>query len=1323
MFSAEQQRPHSTRPKRNRQSAGKDEPRLPLPKRKRLQKDTYEPLTEASLNEVAGRDITESKSHGQSTQSAQSREITIRSKKLPEKRSERGATAALTLTNNDFYTVNQLPALPDQIRNHPSLPYSCVICPEYGYALALTHSDALIWPFNSSASTPSLRDIITFKLPFPPASVNDPLPVAAFTARSASGEPGLVVISSRWGKIVYWETLSSASSFIPGQAASGIQASIPNYMSSEVVEEVINAEPSGFILALRTGRVAHLTLRDQMGRPNIGVMFLRKDSNVSGIFGSIRNVLAGHRGKGTAIIKAGGSRKGQRDIVVATEDANLEFWNTNATVGNSLETSFSFKEEILEALKALVPDTTMNFKVLDLELSAGPSTARRESRGAPMMVLVSLSVQDRTRYYLVEMVVDQEAKVKVVHPIKCYQSPITEQESWRPRLCLSKSQPVAFILFENAVVLFSLARIRESPSSQLLMERHSLPDPFQDIIRFQEGTIYKILGHALETGKQATVLFGVQGFGIVRLSSHLGETEELDVDDLEERITAKSKIEQAIFFGTIKQNPFDLKNPNQTFSRQEVEKAAIEISLEILSSTSKYLPRSTPQIEQQMRLRAKAMDDLVSYVLSHYSISRVARFELLLNAEKLAGAQAIWKTQEAIQRKYPRKDREMSYLDFTLRALHESRQKYPNADKGENDRVRHWLVNSVEMIGYLMSELVSCIKELAPMDVTDPNVVADYLLEAVDIWIATYQGVFKFREDNAPHYGLSDEVFEDGVLKTGFPVEIPHPWTSVQEPFGYAQELIYHICKFLEDWKTLIPKKKKKAPTNDDGKPYDAPNKGTIKDLASRLYDEVLLFSKIAKEEAIQAELRLRAEPGSSPDVVEDEVRAIRKEYRDRLRHVLVAISKFNIVGAIQLAETFQDFGALVDLHYAYYRHLQVEIKQDPSLQAANTTKLEEMQDRAETYFERFGKGWAYANFSQLVADGEYGSLLLKGQEDQSKQKFLNWFFRKSQKLGQRLGKLSWISDVISSANFARAEKTLLEVAQEETGDVWNKKIQLSLAKLAGLAAGEEDRTKYDRDIELISIQELVHSHVAGVVGPTVDDKAAIELGNEIFASKVVSNMPGLGRQLKIGLSMLLKQAPLSAEELVDVLTLMDPVEFTGSPEDEPGVLGREFALALKVVDFSGLSQSSQDNLRTIIWRRAMIRDDWAILNETGGKADEEVEAAMQETSLFKTLQLALLEQLQNGDHLYLVSPSEILDKDVFPKDVRDRCLESDVEAIEKDMVQEQAKLRKFVETGRLDEHYGGLVTSAEKAVRAYQDQQGDAMAQDLSGVEESNDV
>ena len=1363
---------HSLRPKRNRQVAGNDDSiKLPQAKRKRsaLRRDTFvEPLAEASLNELARRENGNSKTNGHipdskavsAVPSVQSKQLSIRGSKKTEKRSDRGP-GALTLASNDFYNVSQLPSLPEQIRTRPSIPYTCLLSPEYGYALALTHTDALIWPYNSSATTPSSRDVVSFKLPLPPSAASDPLPLATLTARSASGEPGILLVSPKWGKVVYWETITNASTFVPGQTSVGVQGSVPGMLSGETVKQLINAEPSGFILTFSHGRLAHLSVRDQLGRPAIGVQFLRKSYGTSsgGIFGSIKNAFGMDRRKGTPIVRPGSASKGQRKVIVMTEDAGLEVWDTNIAAGNSLVYSTSLKDTLLNALTPQLeatPTQPIHFKVLDFAITKTRHEIARKDQhtGFPLVVLLSIPSSQLSQYYLVEMSVSEtEPELRAVHPVKCYDAPLSEPSTWRPHLSVSTPQSIAFIIFETAVVVFSLAKIRESPSSQLLMEKQALPDPFQDCIRFQEDAIYKVLGYISEEyDEQAACLIAVQAFGLVRVVSHTRINDDIDVDDYQEKISAKSKIEQAVFFGTIKQNPLNLNSTSTTaFSAEEVSQAALEISSEILSSTSKFLPRSGPSVDMQMKLRAKALDDLMQHLMKQYGhlVSRNLRYKLMWNAEKLAAAQALWKSQEEIQRRYPLKDREMPYLDFTLRALHETRQKYPDSEKGEKDRVRHWLLNSVEKIDHLLSELVDCTSEFDPMEVTDPNVVGEYMLEAVDLWIAAYSAAFKFREDNAHSYGLDDDVFEDGVLVAGYAPTAGLPWTSRPEPIRFAWSLIEQICAYLSKWWDYSAEnaksKKTKMPLNVEGKPHAPPPKSLLGDLAARLPIEVQLFNSIVNEEIINA-IRHHEFQDKDPASRQQKSAEIMAEKRPRMIEAIQRIATFNAAGAIELAERLKDPGLLVTLTTEYMLALNLDSQIHPESALKNKRKISDIQDYTETYYDRFGNGWAYANFSRKIENGELGTLLTEAQLDEGKkQGFLTWFLKKGLKRGQTIGKLSWINDIVGESNFARAEKTLTDVAENEEMELYNQKTELSLAKLANLAsleakterqpegedvmsAAERDALdQYDRKVTLIDIQTSLARHVDQAVGATIDTKAAEDLAIQIFAKRVVEKLPALRKLLISGLRGIVNKRPLNPEQLIDVLTLMDPIDIDveeGSEEDA-GVLGFEFYYALEIVELADFSTQHKRELKKGIWRRACIRDDWNVLNDTSGLDDQHVEDKWQHTSIFRTL-AHLLYQASEGTapvtlnvEEMIVLPSQILETDaaedasggtdkgkgtenVLPAVLAERFFgdEKEREAVRKDLGKEQGRLKEYVEKAQLELHFTGLVSSAEQAVR-----------------------
>jgi nuclear pore complex protein Nup133 len=1097
-------------------------------------------------------------------------------------------------------------------------------------------------------------------------------------------------------------------------------------LAGEIVSEIINAEPAGFILTFSHGRVAQLTTRDQMGRPGIGIQFLRKQNlGNTGLFGSIRNVFGGDRRKGIAIVRAGGSTKGQRDIIVATEDGSLEFWSANLSVGNSMTQEVSIKEEVLDGLKHNLPDeaqSNFHFKVLDFNIGVSSSQAQElvkhgDDPGTPIVLLAALSYQRITTYYIIELFMStNSAKIQVVHQVKCYNAPIAESGKWRPRLCLPKPYQTAFILFETAVVLYSMAKVEESPSSQLLMERHALPDPFQDCIKFQEDAIYRVLGFGIEDSdglnKHAACVFAIQGFGNVRITSVAPQG---PVEDPEESvITLKNKIEQAIFFGTIRQNPLDLTDTSgQQVSQEEVEEAALEISNEILGSTSKYLPQMTPSLDQQMRLRAKALEDLTLHIQKHYSLlSRAVKWKLLWNAEKLAAAQAMWKVQEEIQKRQP-KDRDFCLMEYVLTAIHEENKTKPEPGKGEKDRVRHWLIHDPARIEHFLAWLGNAFNELKKEEITEPTLIADYHREANDLWVALYDAALKFREDNAHVYGLGDEVLQDGVLTTGY-ADLPEFWTSNEEPLQWGQVMVRDTCKFLEKWWIVSE--------SDNG--YALLRKALVH-LAQRLPEQVELISRLLTEDAI----RMNETRDESASQIKQ---MIESKKTTNLRYLLRAISPYNnMPNAIKIAEKLGDTSLLVRLNLDYIKQVIDEAEAKPNCTNADVQmtgeRVFDIQNHTEVYFDMFGDKWANSHFQRMVYDGDLGAMLAEVQEDEKKLPYLT----KSLRGIRKYGKISWINDVVGQRDYLVAAKTLDRVAESQETILWNKKTEVCLAKLANLAALEEDGktvnaperqsiAKFDNAISIMDIQEALYAHVLPLTRNAIDATAAHEIALDTFGKRVVGSKPSQKKLLKDGLGALLQKHVMRPEMLIDVLTLMDPFDTETRKDEDPEILGHEFSLALTVAEAMSASDpdalSRKEALQRLIWRRAMIRDDWAVLNETAAKSDEQVESAMTQSALFNALfQCAEEAQSSHKQAPKVWSPNEILEADVFSETMQARFRENERERARADLEVEQERLRVFVEKGRLQVHFEGLISAARDRVRRDADRAGEEAAQDIA--------
>ncbi|KAK5074311.1 hypothetical protein LTS08_005265 [Lithohypha guttulata] len=1329
---------HLLRSKRTRNTSTPDESvKLPLAKKRRsaIRRDTFEPLTGSSVNELAGQaqsgtDVKERGNVPQPAQSAvrpdsQTRDLTLRGAKKTEKRTERGI-GLLTLSANNFYTVSQLPALPEQIRIRPTVPYSCVIFPDNDYILALTHTDALIWSYNASASTPTSRELLTFKLPFPPAIAEDPLPLASFTASSANGEPGIVVVSPKWGKIVYWESLTNASSHVPNQLSTGVQGSIPGMFRGELVEQLVPAEPAGFILSLASGRVAQLTIRDQVGRPGIGVQFMRRSAAPTirgGIFGSIRSVFGADRRKGTAIVRPGRTARAQRDVIVCSEDAVIEFWTNNLLTGNSLSKTLSVKDQLLSSLQSQIEKDDLqqpvHFKVLDLVLTPSPShdlIRLSDTNSCSLVILAALSSQARSKYYLLEATIaDETTQVRVVHPIRCYDRDLADEHAFRPRICIPPASTTAFVIFEKAILLLSLIKISESPSSQLVAEKSALPLPFQDCIPLQDNTIYRVINFAGEEHESGpSCVLAVQGFGIVRVASHLPNDDEVELEDVVSQLGAKARLEQAVFFGTRQPNPLDLKRSyRKAYEQHEITKAILDTSREIVMSTSKHVSKSAPSITDHLQHRARVLQDLVEYSLKTYPdcLGRTDRIMLLWNAEKIAAAQAIWKIQERIQATYPRKDERnsMTLLNFALSALAENRQRYPNPEKGETDH--------------------DVMHEMPEYDYNDPRIVCDYYLEGTEIWTTAFQTAFRFREDNAAAYGLGNETYDQGILKSGYPARLPPAWTSTHEQVMHGHDYLEDVCKFLQEWwdypatqqNGSAKSKSKKVitmPTNAAGNPYDAPPKSLLEKLADRLPVQADLVNRVVLEENIQQRNMVSASDVSQ-EQKDRQLKALAAEHQKVTNSTLQVIANFNRDGALKLAEAKGDTDLLVTLNIDHLTALYDTLKAHPEQQEIEK-KIEAVQDHVETYFERFGNDWAYSHFSSLLKHSKLGTLIAEGQANGGKkQPYLSHFFDTCAQEQKRVGKVSWINNVVGESKFDAAFHTLETVASTQETDIWSKQVELCLAKLAGLAAQEANApaindvkiSNINYELEYLRIVASLAYHVNAALYDAVDDEAAVQLAVERFVPKSISSSKKAQQTRKYLSKTLHKLATdnlISLSELVDALTLLKlgPLEVEEVDADVDDITDQEFPYALQAIDLAPFQEASlqqKEVLRKSVWRRLLVRDSWMNVNDTAGKSDKEVKEIMQRTILFRTL-LDLYRRAMTDDiEVRIPSLDEILEASAYRDESEQASALEDVKL-----------LKRFVEKARLKEHFAAFVKEAKDEVRKFQDRQGEEQAQNL---------
>ena len=1025
---------------------------------------------------------------------------------------------------------------------------------------------------------------------------------------SGVGELALLVITPG-GKISYWESVSSAASADSlRQKKQGVYGAISGVLSSETITSVTEAEPDGFVVASSAGRVFHVSVRDPQGRPVITTLLLRGNNASSGGFlGGIRSVFSSANWrKDIVAVRAGPVRgKSRRHCIIATALGIFQVWDLVRHSTKILDFELDARSYIMDALMGLTGDTKDDeFSVLDFTLF--PNTASTmEQEGYRLLVLIAVKRQQRVHYRLVDLRIhDETLEINVVHPITCWNRPQTDDASrsiFKARVLLPEPAHSAFVIFDKCLVMVSLAQVEETPDLQLQLESNLLSDPFQDVLFFARDVDYHVVGCAMDSAdrmseKGACLLF-VDGFGLI----HAGAFPAKEGEAVDQRRAAacRSKIEQTIFYGSTTGNLLDFSIGLDVTSWQdaEIEAAAIQINDSILNCKSKYIATISPSMEAQLKQRAVALSELIRCV-KKWKLSRSSKWHLLWSAEKMAAARAIWQSYTShLSSKRPE---DKVLLTELLDMMSEKFKHENNPEVGETDVVRHYLINDISGIELVIPWAEQALEELYTEGVRDPVQQASLISQANDIQIGALEAAFRFREAHADIYGIGRDVVEDGIYQGNYE-DLPDFWTSVQETVVKVKELA-DLSRESAIHNATSPREGELS-INMDVLTKLAKDTPRLVHLCCKVYDERCRVLKSRPNPQSQAD----------GDALFYAFSQIRKELFVKLVDIELPDE------GLQLAEKYDDVVAIALVMTKINGVLQERIF-DPANTEEEQQDLDEREmfyrEKIKSYFQTFGYKWAEAFYTNHLETGTLSQLV-----DQNGP-YMTDFLRSR----PDLVKLNWLNEVCKAQNFKKATESLL-VAQGQDTSLWNKKIVLSMGKLAILAAKEKSQIddeavvktvrKADRRLAIIEIQERLYAYTRPLLRSAIDETAAVDLAMESFGSRV-RKKPVLSKALRQNFEKLVGNRVLEPEELVDTLTLMTATDQIVDDED---FAGQRFFLALNLLNLSTYDDYERKDLHErTVWRRCLIQDDWTSLNQTELKSDEAVARETEGTALFKTL-------------------------------------------------------------------------------------------------------
>ncbi|EFQ98918.1 hypothetical protein MGYG_01931 [Nannizzia gypsea CBS 118893] len=1108
-------------------------------------------------------------------------------------------------------------------------PFRCVISPEHANSLILTHNQAYVWAYSSGSSSISPSDFSTFNIPEPSPRHIDPLPLGAFTSSSSTSDAGMLVVIPATGKITFWQTISN--NVIIGlikQKCNTVHGSIPGMMSGEFVTGLLNAEPSGFIITLSTGR------RRDIWRAN-----------------EWRSI----------------TQRGQREVVIATSSGLIEIWDIHWNNGSGLKIRMDAMPELNRALKGTglfsEDGSLTSVQVLDFAIKDSGKGSNDAEHDLSLWVLFSVTGES-TSYFIVDLAFpDNRPEADQIFKID-YQGPLQDSVDYTPKIYVPRPGKSAFIVFKNATALVSLVPTENSTED-------GTPE-FQDLVRFRDRDNFVVIGSTLDNGgdehRQACCVLVIQNYGLVHLSSlHLKPEGIQDA-----QLTTKLRLEQIVFFENAKDNPINFHHYKELSSKPRLEEAILNITDEILRSSSRYISSIAASLEHQMTLRSNALQALAKYIKDkHVELSYSIRWQLLWDAEKMAASKAIWALYNDLKKRYPEKD---LYLGHLIETMGEQFRSPIRDGDGPEDPIRHWFIYDTWQMEHIIPWIMNGIRVAynKPQSVTRDFI--DKLWQASEISLAALETAFTFRRENAHLYGIDDASLS---LRNPQCAELPEFWTSLDVNYDETENLLDTELNSCIQWMRQLSQSSK---TDPDDSPAKALERNLSRQFAvvSQIYKERRQLCAVSEDRQIQNEGRM-----------------LEKAHRERRKFQFYKMAAIgHLEEAVTLAENFHDMTALVELMAEVHDKIEQKHPQkagDRAVPGPREEAVNQWRSRIDSYFTRYGEPWADAFFTKQITAGQPAMLLIMREYKDDVTRFL----RKR----PGYGKLSWMNEVLGERNYDNAAKILTELATQHETNLWSKRVELALAKLSTLAARETQTgmqvnlSCFEDETDLAIIQESVYDSLPHL-NEAIDESARLQIANDQFANVIVRSKPALRETLQRGLAKLVTRCPVQGDELADLLTLMDPIPAI-EPAEENEVAGHEFSLALRALNLSGSVKEDsayRENLEKIVWRRCMIRDDWERISATAGKTDDEVEAEIRSTALFKTIMDYTNGLGLDSESNHLHRPTDILDRVDVPHKLVARLLPEQRGHLSTELDGENSLLKHYIEKGKLEHWFSWII-------------------------------
>lgn len=776
-----------------------------------------------------------------------------------------------------------------------------------------------------------------------------------------------------------------------------------------------------------------------------------------------------------------------------------------------------------------------------------------------------------------------------------------------PRLIIPNGGPAIFIAFTDNLVMTIRRSFRDEASGIGLH--------FEENIALKGSARNRFLGHGYETAEVAanvdsiaslSCLSAQSGALVVELSITAAQDFANKLASPAERQAALNdrlqiRLEQAVFFDSEMANPLSFALSQSQAAQGDLSLASENVSSAIVSSSSAYLQHFF-DVRTQLSDRLSHLKALIEVVRSNDLLGRLAPrtvTRLRADAELLAASAELW--QHHNQRATLQRNDDLSEDSPLVRAIEDVMAGL--GFRYGQDTVRLFFRKYISQIAVVFEQLHSRLKALDSQSVTARG---PYLAEFNRIAIAAFQGAHRYRSSAfaMENYGLSVE----GIL-TAISFEA---WTCRSSSLQFLETLFHATEAVVRERTRELGSDIELQPSKLSG--------ADLQDITSEQYLQMELKAQtcdLARYTLSALEERVAFLSSAGP-AHQKELNACLGQYRaakPKLIYPLVSMGRPD--RAFGLAERHRDFRTLTELCL------------DPA--------TGDPQPQIHNYLRRYRQNFAFELYKYWLDHGKTADLLRHGASTAEWGQLLQEFLRDAS--GGAYPRVSWLHDV-SLGQFQAASATLLTEASKETTSLQCKNVILSLGKLGylaqldegALAAPVEQRKieLIDDELDLISAHhKLIEMFQTIISSASVTERrSAAGAGHrgvvELLGRRLLGVLQAEGQKAFVQLylrlsSRLLDGAVLTSDDLIDLLTMKDYYSVNEEVQDDSGDFETALEVTVRAREAEGLQRGRLSAILASIWRRALLRDDWAgNIVQTRGASDEDIVKRLESTVWYR---------------------------------------------------------------------------------------------------------